>query len=159
QLMLDRGEQLGWFGSGEIIGELLVSIAGFYLFFAHSLTTDNPFVRFELFKDRNFLAGSLFMAVIGVVLFGVMALVSPYMQSLLGYPILTAGFLLGARGVGTMLAMMAVGRLLNVLEARILVVVGLLLSAATLYEMIGFTTDTSAWTIVTTGILQGLGIG
>ena len=54
QLMLDRGEQLGWFGSTEIVAELIVSIVGFYYFFAHSLTTDEPFVRFEIFKDRNF---------------------------------------------------------------------------------------------------------
>ena len=54
QLMLDRGEQLGWFDSTEILIETIVSIAGFYYFFAHSLTTDEPFVRFEMFKDRNF---------------------------------------------------------------------------------------------------------
>ena len=82
---------------------LIVSVAGFYYFFAHSLTTDEPFVRFELFKDRNFVAGCVFMVVIGVVLFGTMALVTPFMQNLLGYPIQTAGFLLGSRGVGTLL--------------------------------------------------------
>ena len=52
QLMLDRGEQAGWFSSTEIIVWLIISIAGFYYFFAHSLTTDEPFVRFEVFKDR-----------------------------------------------------------------------------------------------------------
>src|SRR5262249_49841736 len=121
--------------------------------------TDRPFVRFELFKDRNFSAGCLFMVVIGVVLFGVMALVTPYMQNLLGYPILTAGFLLGSRGVGTMISMMLVGQLLKWIEARYLVLLGLLLSAATLNEMVGFTTDTSSWTIVVTGVIQGAGIG
>ena len=143
QLMLDRGEQVGWFGSTEIIVELIVSIAGFYYFFAHSLTTDEPFVRFELFKDRNFVAACLFMVVIGVVLFGTMALITPFTQNLLGYPIMTAGFLLGSRGVGTLVAMMVVGRLLKFVEARTLVFCGLALTAATLYEMIGFTTDTS----------------
>ena len=75
-------------------------------------------MRFELFKDRNFAAGCMFMVVIGVALFGTMALVTPFMQNLLGYPILTAGFLLGSRGVGTLIAMMAVGRLLKFVEAR-----------------------------------------
>ena len=60
-------------------------------------------MRFELFKDRNFVSGCVFMVVIGVVLFGTMALVTPFMQNLLGYPIQTAGFLLGSRGVGTLL--------------------------------------------------------
>ena len=51
-------------------------------------------MRFELFRDRNFVGGCVFMVVIGVVLFGTMALVTPFMQNVLGYPILTAGMLL-----------------------------------------------------------------
>ena len=120
QLMLDRGEQLGWFGSTEIIAEAIVSAAGFYYFLAHSLTTATPFVRFELFRDRNFVAGCMFMVVIGVVLFGTMALVTPFMQNVIGYPILTAGILLAGRGVGTLIAMIMVGRLLKIIEARYL---------------------------------------
>jgi DHA2 family multidrug resistance protein len=112
-----------------------------------------------MFKDRNFAAACLFMSVIGVVLFGVMALITPFMQNLLGYPIMTAGFLLGARGVGTLISMMMVGRLMKFVEARTLVFVGLAISAATLYEMINFTTDTSATTIVVLGVIQGSGLG
>jgi DHA2 family multidrug resistance protein len=159
QLLLDRGEQVGWYDAAEIVTETIISAAGFYFFFAHSLTTDQPFVRFEMFKDRNFAAACLFMAVIGVVLFGVMALITPFMQNLLGYPIMTAGFLLGARGVGTLISMMMVGRLMKFVEARTLVFVGLAISAATLYEMINFTTDTSATTIVVLGVIQGSGLG
>gem|GEM_PF-5505279 len=106
QLLLDRGEQVGWFGATEIWIEAIISAIGFYYFFAHSLTTPEPFVRFELFNDRNFVSGTVFMVVIGVVLFGTMALVTPFMQSLLGFPIQTAGLLLGSRGVGTLLTMM-----------------------------------------------------
>jgi DHA2 family multidrug resistance protein len=159
QLMLDRGEQLGWFGSGEIIAELIVSVSGFYYFFAHSLTTDEPFVRFEVFKDRNFLAGCLFQVVVGVGLFGTMALVTPFTQYLLGYPIMTAGYVLGSRGVGTLFAMLGVGRLLRIFEARTIVLVGMALLAGTLYIMSGFTTNTTKNTIVVTGIFQGMGIG
>jgi len=159
QLLLDRGEQVGWYGAPEIVIETIISAAGFYFFFAHSLTTDQPFVRFEMFKDRNFAAACLFMSVIGVVLFGVMALITPFMQNLLGYPIMTAGYLLGARGVGTLISMMMVGRLMKFVEARTLVGIGLAISAATLYEMISFTTDTSATTIVVLGVIQGSGLG
>ena len=48
-------------------------------------------MRFDLFKDRNFVGACLFMSVIGVVLFGTMALVTPFLQNVMGYPILTAG--------------------------------------------------------------------
>ena len=118
QIMLDRGEQVGWFSSAEIVSELALSIVGFYFFFAHSLTTDNPFVRFEVFRDRNFVTGFVFMGFIGVALFGTMALVSPFMQNNIGYPVTTAGWLLGTRGIGTLLSMMVISRLLRFIEAR-----------------------------------------
>jgi DHA2 family multidrug resistance protein len=159
QLMLDRGEQVGWFGASEIWVETIISVAGFYYFFAHSLTTPEPFVRFEMFKDRNFVSGCVFMVAIGVVLFGSMALVTPYMQNLLGFPIQTAGFLLGSRGVGTLLTMIAAPRLMKMVPARYLILTGLLISAGTLYQMTGFSLDTTQYTIVVTSIIQGVGLG
>jgi len=159
QLMLDRGEELGWFDSPEIIAEGIIAAVGFYYFITHSLTTRMPFVRFELFRDRNFAAGCIFMVVIGVVLFGTMALVTPFMQNVVGYPIVTAGVLLASRGVGTLIAMILVGRLLRFIEARYFVLVGLTLASFTLSRMIGFTDQTSAQTIVTVSIAQGFGLG
>ena len=157
--MLDRGEQVGWFDASEIWIETIISIVGFYYFFAHSLTTREPFVRFELFKDRNFISGCVFMVVIGVVLFGTMALVTPFMQNLLGFPIQTAGFLLGSRGVGTLLTMMVAPRLMRLLETRYLITIGLLLTGGTLYVMTGFSLDTTQKTIVIVSIIQGVGLG
>ncbi|RDV03857.1 DHA2 family efflux MFS transporter permease subunit [Undibacter mobilis] len=159
QLLLDRGEQVGWFEAREIWVETIISAAGFYYFFAHSLTTDQPFVNFEMFKDRNFLSGVMFMVVIGVVLFGTMALVTPFMQNLLGYPIQTAGFLLGSRGVGTLLTMMVAPRLMRLTETRNLIFLGLFITAGTLYEMTGWSLDTQQHTIVITSIIQGVGLG
>jgi DHA2 family multidrug resistance protein len=159
QLLLDRGEQVGWFGANEIWIEMIVSIVGFYYFFAHSLTTREPFVRFELFKDRNFVSGCVFMVVIGVVLFGTMALVTPFMQNLLGFPIQTAGFLLGSRGVGTLLTMLVAPRLMQLLETRYLILLGLLLTAGTLYYMTGFSLDVTQRMIVITSVVQGIGLG
>jgi MFS transporter, DHA2 family, multidrug resistance protein len=159
QLLLDRGEQVGWFDANEIWIEMIISVAGFYYFFAHSFTTDEPFVRFDMFKDRNFVSGCVFMVVIGVVLFGTMALVTPFMQQLLGYPIQTAGFLLGSRGIGTLLTMMVAPRLMKLFEIRWLILAGLGLTGGTLYYFTGFSLDTSQQTIVVTSIIQGVGLG
>jgi len=159
QLMLDRGEQLGWFGSPEIVAELIISIAGFYYFFAHSLTTSEPFVRFAIFRDRNFLIGCFFMMIMGLMLFSSMALSAPFIQNVLGYPIMSAGWLLAARGLGTLVGMAMIGRLLRLIEARYLILFGLTLTAATMYQMTGFTADTSGREIVICGLVQGLGMG
>ncbi|THD49765.1 MAG: DHA2 family efflux MFS transporter permease subunit [Bradyrhizobium sp.] len=159
QVALDRGEQLGWLGSNEIIAEIIVSIVGFYYFFAHSLTTAKPFIQFAIFRDRNFVGGCVFMAVMGLVLFSTMALSSPYLQNVIGYPILTAGVLLATRGCGTFVAMMLVGRFMRYIEARTLIIGGLALMSLSLFFMTGWTDQTDVPTIVVVSIAQGFGLG
>jgi MFS transporter, DHA2 family, multidrug resistance protein len=159
QVALDRGEQLGWLESNEIIAEFIVSAVGFYYFFAHSLTTARPFIQFAIFKDRNFIGGCVFMAVMGLVLFSTMALSSPYLQNVIGYPIITAGLLLASRGCGTFVAMMLVGRLMRYIEARTLIISGLSLTCLSLFYMTGWTDQTGVSEIVTLSIVQGFGFG
>ena len=159
QLALDRGEQLGWLESNEIIVEAIVSIIGFYYFFAHSFTTAKPFIQFAIFKDRNFVTGCVFMAVMGLVLYSTMALSSPYLQNVIGYPILTAGLLLATRGLGTFVAMMMVGRIMKYIEARTLIMSGMALMSLSLFYMTGWTDQTNVPTIVVVSIAQGFGLG
>jgi len=159
QLALDRGEQLGWLESNEIVAEFIISAVGFYYFFAHSFTTAKPFIQFALFKDKNFVTGCIFMAVMGLVLYSTMALASPYLQNVIGYPIITAGVLLASRGCGTFVAMMLVGRLMRYIEARTLIVCGLGLTALSLFYMTGWTDQTGVPEIVSWSIIQGFGFG
>ena len=159
QVALDRGEQLGWLESNEIIAEFVIAIVGFYYFFAHSFTTSRPFIQFALFRDRNFLTGCIFMTVMGLVLYSTMALASPYLQNVIGYPIITAGVLLASRGCGTFVAMMLVGRLMRYIEARTLIITGLSLTALSLYWMTAWTDQTGVPEIVTISIIQGFGFG
>jgi MFS transporter, DHA2 family, multidrug resistance protein len=159
QLALDRGEQLGWLGSNEIIAEFIIAGIGFYYFLAHSLTTSKPFIQFALFKDRNFVGGCVFMAVMGLVLFSTMALSSPFLQNVIGYPIITAGLLLASRGCGTFVAMMMVGRMMRYIEARTLIISGLSITCASLYYMTYWTDQTGANEIMVISIIQGFGFG
>ena len=99
------------------------------------------------------------MGVMGLVLYSTMALSSPYLQNVIGYPIITAGVLLASRGCGTFVAMMLVGRMMRFVEARTLIVSGLSLTAASLYSMTGWTDQTGAQEIVTISIIQGFGFG
>jgi DHA2 family multidrug resistance protein len=159
QLALDRGEQLGWTESNEIIAEFIISIVGFYYFFAHSLTTSKPFIQFAVFKDKNFIGGCVFMAVMGLVLFSTMALSSPYLQNVIGYPIITAGLLLASRGCGTFVAMMLVGRMMRYIEARTLIIAGLSITGLSLFYMTAWTDQTGVNEIVAISIIQGFGFG
>jgi DHA2 family multidrug resistance protein len=159
QLFLDRGEQLDWFGSTEIIAEAVVAGTAFYLFLVHTFTAERPFVSPRLFRDRNFTAGIVFIFVVGIILLATLALLTPFLQSLMGYPVVTAGLVMGPRGIGTMLAMMVVGRLVNRVDTRALIFFGLALTAIALWEMTGWTPDVSQWTIMRVGFVQGAGLG
>lgn len=159
QMLLDRGESLDWFASAEIVGEALLAALALYLFVAHIFTCEQPFIEPGLFRDRNFSVGLVFIFMIGVILLATMALLPPFLQNLMGYPVLDVGQLLASRGVGTMLAMMTVGRLAGRVDVRHLIFAGLLLTSLSLWEMTGFTTDVSGADIVRTGFTQGLGLG
>ena len=144
QMMLDRGEELGWFESPEIWVEAILAIVGFYFFLADCLTSERPFIRVRIFRDWNFSIALVFMFLIGIILLATMALVTPFIQNLLGYPVLSSGYLLGTRGIGTFVAMMLVGRLIGKVDARILIFFGLVLATGSLWLMVGWSLDVSA---------------
>ena len=160
QLMLDRGEQKDWFGSTEILIETALAVLGFYLYVVHWYTGKKAFLDLGLFRDRNFFASNIFIFVLGVVLFATMALLPPFLQNLMNYPVVTTGLLLAPRGIGTLIAMMVVGRLLaRGADARVLAGIGMTLTAYSLWQMAGWGPQVPQATIITCGVIQGLGLG
>jgi DHA2 family multidrug resistance protein len=159
QLFLDRGEQLDWFSSGEILVEAMVCASAFYVFLVHTFTSEHSFVNPRLFLDRNFAVAFVFIFIIGITYLASLALMTPYLQTLMGYPVVTAGLVMGPRGLGTMLSMFVVGRLIGRVDTRWLLSVGLVLTAYAMYDMTGWTPDISQWTVVSTGFIQGAGLG
>jgi DHA2 family multidrug resistance protein len=160
QLMLDRGNDKDWFNSTEIGIELGLALLGFYLYWVHWRGRQESFVDIGLLRDRNFGVASLFMFVIGVVLFATMSLLPPYLQHLMDYPVVSVGLLLMPRGVGTLVSMMVVGRLMaRQIDPRLPVAVGILLTSVSLWMMSRFTADVPVWPIVNSGVVQGIGLG
>jgi DHA2 family multidrug resistance protein len=159
QLLLDRGQQLDWFSSPEIIAEASVGGTAFYLFLVHMFSSQRPFLNPALFKDRNFVASNVFILMIGVVLFATLALLPPMLQNQLQYPVILTGLVTMPRGIGTLLGMVLVGRLVARFDARLVMAVGLVATAYSLWEMTQFSLIMSAWPIIISGIIQGLGVG
>lgn len=159
QFVLDRGQLLDWYGSWQIIIATALAAFCFYIFLVHTFTSENPFVRPDLFLNRNFSLGLLFIFVVGLVLYGTMALFPPLLQDLLDFPVVTVGVLLAPRGVGTMIAMLVVGRLTRRVPPRLLMMFGFLVSAAAMWGMSGFSLQISAWDVFSWGVLQGFGLG
>src|SRR5207248_3199385 len=87
QMMLDRGEQLDWFSSTEIIIETGLCGLASYMFLVHMLTADNPFIAPRMFADRNFSIGLVAIFIVGIILLATLALLTPFIQNLMGYPV------------------------------------------------------------------------
>ena len=160
QLLLDRGQSQDWFNSAEVITETVVAGLAFYLFLVHVMTArKHPFLEPAMFRDRNFAASLVFIFVVGIVMLASMALLPPFLQNLMGYPVMETGLLLAPRGVGTMAAMQVAGRLTRRVDTRLMILIGLLLTSYSLWEMSLFTTYEPASIIVRNGLVQGVGMG
>ena len=160
QLMLDRGQLKDWFHSTEIWIEATISALCFYLLIIHTMTTgDRSFVNRELLKSPNFVAGSLLMFGVGMILSGTLALMPSMMQVLMNYPVFDAGWMMAPRGFGTMLAMFLVARIIDRVDNRLFILVGFLLTAASLWQMTGFSLYMGSGPILFAGFAQGFGLG
>ena len=159
QLALDRGETKDWFGSNEVITEAIIAGLGFYLFAVHMFTADKPLLPKGLFADRNMLSAIIMMFLVGLVLLSSSALLAPYLQNLSGYSVRNAGLEMAPRGFGTMAVMMISGRLGNRVDARLQILLGVILLILSLYWMMLWTPDVSSASILITIIVQGAGLG
>lgn len=159
QIFLDRGEQLDWFASREIMFEFALFVTGLWIFVVHTAFKSDGFVDRRLFMDRNFVVGIILAFVVGAVLLATLSLLTPYLENLMDYPTMTAGLILAPRGLGTMIAMLLVGRLITYVSSRYLLAFGFALTAYALYEMSLFTPSVTQAMLIRTGILQGFGFG
>lgn len=159
QMFLDRGASQDWLNSTEVRIEGLIAILSTYLFIVQMLTAEKPFVSIAIFKDRNFVTASFFGFLIGILLFSGLALLPPMMENLLGYSVVTTGLVSMPRGLGSFVAMFAVGQLVGRVDLRLILLAGLGLSAIAVWQMSHFSLQMTSMPIITSGMLQGLGTG
>jgi DHA2 family multidrug resistance protein len=160
QYLLDRGTSQDWFAAGDIRLSAVVALVGLAGFAWHSLRR-GPQALFDLriFRDRNFAIACAAMAALGLGLFGGLVLQPILLEGLLGYPIVTTGFIMAPRGIATAVAMVIVGRLVARTDPRLLVGAGMAISAVGSYAMTWYSLDVTTMWIVWPALLQGLGLG
>lgn len=161
QMLLDRGEQNDWFGSTETWVEAILLAMSAAYFIAHTATrpAGQSFLDYRLLKNPNYVTGLLFIFIVGMVLFATRALMPSMLQSLMNYPAALAGLVTAPSGLGTMLAMLVVGRLTGRIDFRILLGLGFGITAFSLWQMTHYTLVLSKSDIVWPGIIQGIGLG
>ncbi len=159
QLMLDRGQLLDWLSSTEICIEAALAALFLYIATVHMLTVRNPFIQPAIFKDRNFLIGTLLSIIIGILLNGIIPIVTGMMQQLLGYPVMLAGILSLPRALGNMLTILVAGRLVSQNNARIMIFCGMILVLASMHILTNLSLDARQDSLAMVAFLQGCGSG
>lgn len=157
QLMIDRGQMLDWFESGEILAEGFFAAVFLYMFVVHMVTARHPFIEPGLFRDRNFVAAILFMFIIGLSTLSPSLLIPSFLQSLQGYTPAQAGILLAARGLAAVVAVIITGWVIDRIDPRFLLAAGVLAASGSLVLLGGLAVDSPREQIVLVGFVQGFG--
>jgi len=160
QYMLDRGNHQDWFDASDIRISAVLAVVGIALFALYSFRAGaRAIFDVRIFKDRNFAASCLIMGSMGLGMYGGLVLQPILLEGLLGYPIVTTGIVMAPRGIATAITMMFVGRLVGIIDARLLVLVGIGMSALGSWMMTYYSLDISTLNIVLPAFLQGIGLG
>jgi DHA2 family multidrug resistance protein len=159
QLMTDRGPSQDWFGSREIWTYAIVAMVGFYVFVVQTLTAEHPFFHRDLAKDRNFVSCTMFGICVGALLFSTTALLPSFMQNLLGFSALQSGYASMPRGLGSLVAFLTVPYFIRWIGARRVLAIGIGTAVAALWMMAHFDLQMTAAPIMTSGVIQGFGVG
>jgi len=159
QMMLDRGQRLDWFESGEIVVLGCIAGLGLYLFIAHTATTRDPFLDPRLIVHRKFSITLVLIALYGLLTLPPMVLMPSFLEQLRGYNVDSVGLLQSPRGVGMISAMLLSGRITHKFDPRIIIAMGLVCLGLMNLEMSRWTDEVGEWAIVWTGFLQGIGAG
>lgn len=160
QGILDRGNEDNWFTSDFIKLMGFSASFGLIAFITHSWRSRNrQLFSPEIFTDRNFVTASVLIAAFGLGLFGMLFLQPLMLESLLRYPVLTTGLVMAPRGIASMVSMLLVGRLLKHVDARLIILCGIILSASGCYVTTYYNLNISPFWVIGPIVLQGLGVG
>ncbi|MEX2222709.1 MAG: DHA2 family efflux MFS transporter permease subunit [Candidatus Rokuibacteriota bacterium] len=156
QVVLDKGQQDDWLAAVWIRWALTLSAAAMVAFVVRELVTDEPIVNLRILGDRNFAIGTVLITAMGIVLYATTALLPLFLQTLLGYPALEAGLAISPRGLGALLAAIVAGRLIGIVDSRLLTAAGFGLLAMSGIWMSRLTFDVAWSNIASVTFLNGL---
>jgi DHA2 family multidrug resistance protein len=155
QVMLDKGKELGWFESSEIIGLGVVALVGFAVFVAWELTEEHPVVDLRLFARRNFWVGTLSLSLAYGLFFGNIVLLPMWLQQFMGYTATYAGFAMAPVGLLAILLSPYVGKNIAHVDPRRFATIAFTVFAVVLWMRSGFTQQADFAHIMVPTIIQG----
>ncbi len=157
QTMLEQGQEDDWFSSRFITAMAVFSLAGIALFIQRELTIDHPAVDLRILRHRSMIGGSLFSAILGMGIYGIMFAIPVFVQDYLHYTATQSGLLQVPGALASAATMMLYGRLGNRFDPRFLIGVGALMTTGTGLLLMGLNPDTGVQSIFWPLILRSVG--
>jgi DHA2 family multidrug resistance protein len=159
QVMLDKGQEDDWFSSHFIVTLAVIAVVCLTLFVILELRAKQPLVHFRLLKYRTFATGTAISATLGFVLYGSIVLIPLFMQELLGFPAITAGFWNSPRGIATMILMPVAGWLIDRgWDMRGMIFTGMLVAVAGVWGFSLLNLNAGPWNFVLPEMMMGAGL-
>jgi MFS transporter, DHA2 family, multidrug resistance protein len=159
QLVLDKGQEDEWFASSFITWVTILSVGAAISFVIWELRSKDPIVDLRVLANRNFAVGTSLMVVMGIVLYGTIALLPLFLQTLLGYPAVSSGMAVSPRGFGAIVSMLIVGRLIGKVNSRYLIMFGFTVLGYSTYQFSNINLEISISSIVWPSIISGFAMG
>jgi DHA2 family multidrug resistance protein len=156
QVLLDKGKDLDWFNSGQIVLLAVVAVVGFALFLVWELTEEHPIVDLTLFKGRNFTVSTVAMLLAYGLFFGNVVLLPLWLQQYMGYTATLAGLVLAPVGLLAIFATPIVGRLSHKVDPRVFVTFAFVVFAIVLFMRAHFNTDATIGVLLVPTLIQGI---
>jgi len=156
QIMLDKGHELDWFHSGEVVALAIIALVGLAAFVIWELTEEHPVVDLTLFKKRNFWAGALALSVGYGLFFGNVVLLPLWLQQYMGYTATQAGMVLAPVGAFALLLSPVVGKNIAKVDPRRFAAFAFMVFALVLWMRSHFNTQADFQTIMIPTIIQGV---
>lgn len=158
QIMLDKGKELDWFESREIVTLAVIAAVGFVLFLVWELTEQHPVVDLRLFAGHNFAMGTLTLAVAYGVVFATIVILPLWLQTQMGYTATDAGYVLAPVGILAILLSPLVGRIVGRIDPRYIATVAFVLFALISLMRSQFNAQVDMATLIVPTIIQGIAV-
>jgi MFS transporter, DHA2 family, multidrug resistance protein len=159
QVVLDKGQREDWFSSQLIMNLAIVSIISMVVFVFWELKRRDPILNLRQLKDVSFASANLIQGVAFFVLFGSILLLPLFVQQLLGYNAFLSGMVLAPGGIATLISMPLSGKLIQKINPKAVLALGLLITAYSIFAMSRFNAYIDYNAVAFSRIVMGFGMG
>jgi DHA2 family multidrug resistance protein len=157
QVMLDRGQEDDWFSAVWVRWFAAIAAVSLIAFIIRELRTKDPIVDLRILRNRNFAVGTLLIAILGMVLYSMVAMLPLFLQILMGYSALLSGLAITPRGLGALVMNVIAGRLIGILDGRVLIAAGFALVGWSGFIFSQMNLEIAMSNVVWANVLNGIG--